>query len=324
MGQSLRPPRAWASPDGSLTLANFEDGRAAGDVNAKRGPCLEPVLVENLSPICAVVIIQQAVRRCLSGGFEFRTPFPGEAAWPSAREASVGRHRFFWSTWHLVNALLLVSIFAAVYATAWEYSTRRWLVALDRPGLTETRLAIVLSGGVSSPFPQPSVIVETAMLFIWTGVDLQQTTVRIKLHALDLIAAVRFRPSQRKAPRSEAVVDPATDEIDDDESVAICPTPPPTDGVVPQIPYRNSRHAESQSKTCGDRSRRFPSIDILCRVIVGRWANFLYLGHKSVRAAEHTAQHENDSLRQDSDTFRRHLRRLWPSRPSRNVCHSLY
>jgi hypothetical protein len=52
---------------------------------------------------------------------------PVEAARPSAREASVGRHRFFWSTWYFVNALLLVSIFAAVYATVWEYSTRRYL-----------------------------------------------------------------------------------------------------------------------------------------------------------------------------------------------------
>ena len=39
----------------------------------------------------------------------------------------MGRHRFFWSAWYFVNALLLVSIFAAVYATAWEYSTRRYL-----------------------------------------------------------------------------------------------------------------------------------------------------------------------------------------------------
>jgi hypothetical protein len=51
-------------------------------------------------------------------------PLPVEAAWPSASE---GRHRFFWSTWYFVNALLPVSIFAAVYATAWEYSTRRYL-----------------------------------------------------------------------------------------------------------------------------------------------------------------------------------------------------
>jgi hypothetical protein len=41
-------------------------------------------------------------------------PLPVEAAGPSASEASVGRHRFFCSTWYFVNALLLVSIFAAV------------------------------------------------------------------------------------------------------------------------------------------------------------------------------------------------------------------
>ncbi len=47
--------------------------------------------------------------------------------WAVVPEASVRRHRLFYLTTHVVNLLLLLASFAAIYTTVWEYSTRRYL-----------------------------------------------------------------------------------------------------------------------------------------------------------------------------------------------------
>jgi len=42
-------------------------------------------------------------------------------------ENQVRRHPVYHTVWYVVNSLLLIAIFLAIYSTVWEYSTRRYL-----------------------------------------------------------------------------------------------------------------------------------------------------------------------------------------------------
>ena len=53
-------------------------------------------------------------------------------------EAPARQHRFFWSMWFCANAFLLVSVLAAIYMSAWEYSTRRYLKGFSDAVIPET------------------------------------------------------------------------------------------------------------------------------------------------------------------------------------------
>ena len=73
-------------------------------------------------------------------------------------KTSRGQNRMFWPAWYCVNALLLVSVFGAIYMTAWEYSTRRYLKGFSDAVIPETappeqRIQSILSW-MSSPAAQ--------------------------------------------------------------------------------------------------------------------------------------------------------------------------
>lgn len=83
---------------------------------------------------------------------------PPAAEWALPQDASAGRHRIFLAEWYFVNALLLVGIIAAVYTSAREYSTRRYLKGFSDaviPGMAspEQKIQSILTW-MSSPAAQ--------------------------------------------------------------------------------------------------------------------------------------------------------------------------
>lgn len=137
----------------------------------------------------------------------------------------------------------------------------------------------------------------------------------MKLHSRYRVAAVVFHPVIWKSVQSKAVVDLTTYRINDNEYVAVCPTPPTWDGVVAgefnliiratPNPSRVRAPLFGDDGPCG-----FPSINIFDRVIAELWARFLCRGGESLPERKQTACEENDkSHRKDSGTFSFSLQR---------------
>src|SRR5208282_6423768 len=77
------------------------------------------------------------------------------------------------------------------------------------------------------PFPfDHHIVVESTIPFIRTRINLQQTAVRMKLHALHFLASMLFQPLEWKFDESKPFIDFTADRVDNYESVAICSAPP--------------------------------------------------------------------------------------------------
>jgi hypothetical protein len=126
------------------------------------------------------------------------------------------------------------------------------------------------------------IIVEATVRFVRTGVNLQETTVRTKLHSFRVLAPVLFQPAKGKSGHAKPVVDLTVDGIYDDESVAIRATPPPRDGVVTGKFHMGIRASpdycpEGAPILGDDRLRGLAMIKVLDRVIAKPWTRLLYL-----------------------------------------------